>query len=246
MRSKRLLSGLFIPIGLLYMQQSNAQSPADSAFSYPSLTQAVEVYTNSNAARDRLYNGPLYSGYDHHPQGHPFFISDTLLAGSVSYDGIVFPDIRLSYDLIKDVVVMKNGQKDINFQLLPEKLQYFTVAEHRFLYLTTDSSTVNLPATGYYEELYQGKAIALARHEKTIQSTGKAEENLSDYRQYDFYYVEVGGRFYSVHSERNLRDAFGSDKLLVRNFMKRSRLSFRKDPVTTLTRVAEYYSQLKN
>jgi hypothetical protein len=69
MRSKRLLSHLFMPIVLLYSQQTNAQSPSDSAFHYTSLTQAVEVYTNSNAARDRLYNGPLYSGYDHHPQG---------------------------------------------------------------------------------------------------------------------------------------------------------------------------------
>jgi hypothetical protein len=246
MRSKRLLSRLFIAIGLLYMLQTNAQSPPDSAFQYTSLTQAVEVYTNSNAARDRLYNGPLYSGYDHHPKGHPFFMSDTLLTGSVLYDGVLFPFVRLSYDLTKDVVVMKNEQKDLNFQLLPEKIQYFTVAQHRFLYLASDSSDVGLPASGFYEVLYQGKTIAIVRHEKTIQVTGKAEENLSNYRQYDYYYLEVGARFYAVHSERNMLDAFGSDRTLIKDFVKRSRLRFRKDAVNTLTMVAEYYSKIKN
>jgi hypothetical protein len=107
-------------------------------------------------------------------------------------------------------------------------------------------SAAGLPATGFYEELYYGKAIALARHEKTIQYPGKAEENLSNYRQYDYYYLEIGGRYYGIHSERNLLDAFRSDKVPIRNFVKRSRLSFRKDPATTLTRVAEYYNKFKN
>jgi hypothetical protein len=41
-------------------------------------------------------------------------------------------------------------------------------------------------------------------------------------------------------------DAFGPDKTLIRDFVKRSRLSFRKDPVATLAKTAEYYSKLDN
>jgi len=235
MKSRQLLSFLI----LLYTHHHAISQPLSDS-------EAIQSYTTSPAARDKLYNGPLYSGYDHHPQGHPFFISDTLLTGSISYDGIFFPDVRLSYDLNKDVVIMKNAQKDIEFQLLPEKLPYFTVAQHRFLYLTTDSTAVDLPSTGFYEELYHGKAIALARHEKVIQYIGRAEENLSHYRQYDFYYLQVKGRYYSIHSERNMLDAFGPDKALIRDFVKRSRLSYRKDPTTTLAKTAEYYSKSDN
>lgn len=232
MKSEQILSFLI----LLYTHYPAISQPLSDS-------EAVQSYTTSPAARDRLYNGPLYSGYDHHPQGHPFFLSDTLLTGSISYDGIVFPDVRLSYDLNKDVVIMKNALKDINFELLPEKLQYFTITQHRFLYLTSDSTAVDLPSTGFYEELYHGKAIALARHEKVIQSIGRAEENLFRYRQYDFYYLEVKGRYYSIHSERNMLDAFGPDKTLIRDFVKRSHLSFRKDPVTALAKTAAYYSK---
>jgi hypothetical protein len=227
------------------MLQATAQSPSDSTFYYRSLTQAVEIYTNSDVARVTLYNGPLYGGYDHHPQGHPFFLSDSLLPGSVLYNGVLFPDIRLSYDLFRDVVIMKNDVKDVTFELLPERLPYFVVAEHRFLYLGSDSSAVNFPGTGFYEELYHGKATALCRREKTIQMAGKAEENLSIYRQYEFYYLEVNGRYYPIHSERNLLNIFGSDKVAMREFVKKFHLSFRKDPGTTLSRVASYYSQLK-
>ncbi|HEY4287863.1 MAG TPA: hypothetical protein VGN00_12245 [Puia sp.] len=235
MNPKQLLSFLIL---LCTHRDAISQPLSDS--------EAVQSYTTSPASRDKLYNGPLYSGYDHHPQGHPFFISDTLLTGSISYDGILFPGVRLSYDLTKDAVIMKNVQKDINFQLLPEKLPYFTIAHHRFVYLTSDSTAVDLPSTGFYEELYHGKAIALARHEKVIQYIGRAEENLTHYRQYDFYHLQVRGRYYSIHSERNMLDAFGPDKTLIRDFVKRSRLSFRKDPVATLAKTAEYYSKLDN
>jgi hypothetical protein len=227
------------------LQTAVAQSPSDSADYYRSLTQAVEIYTNSNAALATLYNGPLYGGYDHHPQGHPFFLSDTLLQGSVLYGGVLFPDIRLSYDIVKDVVIMKNELKDINFQLIPERLPYFSVAQHQFIYLSSDSSAADLPASGFYEELYHGKTAALCRHQKTIQMSGKPEENLYIYHQYDFYYLEVNGRYYAIHSERNLLNVFGSDKVLVREFVKKFRLRFRKDPGTTLSRVAAYYSELK-
>jgi hypothetical protein len=232
MKSRQLLSFLV----LLYTHHCAISQPISDS-------EAVQSYTTSPAARDKLYNGPLYGGYDHHPQGHPFFISDTLLTGSISYGGIFFPDVQLSYDLAKDVVIMKNAQKDINFELLPEKLQYFTVLQHRFLYLTSDSTAIDLPATGFYEELFYGKAIALARHEKVIQYIGRAEENLSHYRQYDFYYLQMNGRYYPIHSERNMLDAFGPNKTLIRDFVKKSRLSFRKDPATALARTAEYYSK---
>jgi hypothetical protein len=245
MRCTNRLSRTFISIGVLFMLQTAAQSPSDSALNYRSLTQSFEIYTNSDAARGTLYNGPLYGGYDHHPQGHPFFLSDTLLPGSILYGGVLFPDIRLSYDIARDVVIMRNEVKDIIFQLIPEKLPYFTIAQHQFIYLASDSSAVNMPESGFYEELYHGKTAALCRHEKTIQMTGKAEENLSIYHQYNFYYLEMNGRYYAIHSERNLLNVFGSDKVNVREFMKKFRLSFRKDPGTTLSRVAAYYSELK-
>jgi hypothetical protein len=245
MRVARHLSLLIIPLGLLLTNPANAQAPPDSALTALSDTAAIASYTNSPAARERLYNGPLYTGYDHHPQGHPFFIADTLMPASIEYDGVLFPATPVTYDLFKDVLVLHNTRKAIDFQLVPEKIGYFTLAQHKFIYLPADSSTPGLPATGYYEELYSGKTTALARHLKVIQQ-GNAAENLSNYRQYDFYYLQVAGRYYPIHSEKAMLAALGADKGRVREFIKRSRLKFRKDPAGTLAKVAEYYSQSPN
>ena len=211
-----------------------------------SITPAVLVYTHSPGADSRFYNGTLYPGYDHHVQGHPFFGSDSLSAASICYDEIVYPDIRLSYDLVKDAVIMPDRRNTVSIQLLPEKIRFFTIGDRRFIYLSPGINTVNAPQTGFYEELYSGKATALARHEKTIQPFGKADENLFQYRQYDHYYLEVNGRYYTVHNNHSLLDAFGAAKDPVRNFLRKNRISFSSNREYALAKAAEFYSQLKN
>ena len=246
MSSKRYLSLLPLVAGMLCMRGVNAQIPSDSIADSQSFSQAIDVYLNSAVGHERLYSGPLYTGYDHHTQGHPFFMTDTLLPGSAFYDGVLFPELRLSYDLVKDVVVMRDERQGITFQLEPEKLPYFTLARRRFVYLAADSSSADHPPPGFYEELYHGKAVALVRHEKVNRQLGKAEDNASVYLQFDHYYLQIGGRYYSVHSDRGLLDAFGSPKALVQHFMKTSHLSYRRDAENALKKTAEYYSQVKN
>jgi len=235
---------------LLYVQKADAQSGTagvtDSSFHDRLLTQAIQVYTRSPAARDRLYNGTLYPGYDRNGQGFPFFLSDTLLTGSVEYDGIFYPEVPLSYDIVIDMVIMPDARRTFQFQLIAEKLRYFDVAQHHFLYLAPDSNAIRAPTAGFYEELYHGKATALARHIKKVQSIGRADENLFRYRQYDYYFLEVKGRYYPIHSEGDLLDAFGTDRNRVRDFIKKSRLRFKRDPESTLIKTTEYYSQTNN
>jgi hypothetical protein len=211
-----------------------------------SVTRAVLVYTHSPGADSRFYNGTLYPGYDHQPQGSPFFGPDSLSAGSICYDEVIYPDIRLSYDLVKDAVIIADRRNAVSIQLLPEKIRFFTIGKNRFIYLSPGINTANAPQTGFYEELYSGKATALARHEKTIQPFGKADENIFQYRQYDRYYLEVNGRYYTIHNNRSLLDAFGAAKDPVRNFLRKNRISFSSNREYALAKAAEFYSQLNN
>jgi hypothetical protein len=214
----------------------------DSTFQ-SSLTAAIIVYTHSPAADAGLYNGTIYPGYDHHAQGHPFFLSDSLLPGSVCYAGVLYPDISLSYDLVRNIVVMPDRRKTLLFQLLTGQIRYFTLAQHRFIHLTPDSNAANAPAAGFYEELYKGKATALAHHEKTLQNTGKAEENLSRYQQYDTWYLEIKDRYYTVRNNNSLLEAFGAEKGRIRDLLRKNHIRFKKDPASALIKAAEYYGQ---
>lgn len=229
-----LLPALFILTG------AQAQDSVPS-----SLTEAILVYTHSPAADARLYNGIVYLGYDRHAQGHPFFMSDSSLPGSVCYDGIVYPQETLSYDMDKGILIIPDRRKTLDIQLLSEKIRWFTIGQHRFVHLTPDSNAVNAPEAGFYEELYRGKATAWAWHEKRMLSGGDVGGHAYHYQQYDHYYLELNGRFYTIHNNSSLLNAFGTGKDEIKTFLRKSRISFKKNPEHALTAAAEYYTQLK-
>ena len=234
MNSKRLLGPILIGLILLH--------PPASA----QLKEAILTYTGSPAANWRLYNGPLYLGYDHHAQGHPFFRSDSALAGSADYDGIYYPSLHLSYDLVKDVVIIPDNQHSAWLQLLTEKLTGFSIGPDRFIYLSPDSTAENQPGAGYYHLIYEGKARVLAKHWKQVQNIGKAEENLTNYRQYDNWYLEMNHRYILIHNQKSLLKAFGAGDKGLRNILHSRNLSFKNDPAGALTAAAELLNQPTN
>jgi len=207
---------------------------------------ARTVDSEANLAWDRSggpHNGRLYLGYDHHAQGHPFFGSDGPQPGAAEYDGIFYPALDLSYDLVKDIVIIPDKQKSAYVQLLTEKLTAFSLGENRFIYLPEDSTAINQPTAGYYQLLYNGKARALAKHWKQVQNNGKAEENLTIYRQYDSWYLEMNNRYLPIHSQKSLLKAFGAGDKGLRNILHSKNISFKKHPAAALTAAAELLSQ---
>ncbi|HXB07386.1 MAG TPA: hypothetical protein VNW04_09725 [Puia sp.] len=237
---QKQLLGLTTLTCLLLARSPAFSQPADSG---PRLSEAVLAYTGSAAAATRLYNGPLYLGYDRHAQGHPFFLSDSALPGSADYDGITFPNLALSYDLAKDLVIIPDKQHSTWLQLLSDKLPGFTIGDHRFTWLAPDSNAINPPEAGYYELLFAGKARALVKHRKLVQNNGKAEENLSIYRQYDSWYLEMNNRFITIHSQKSLLSAFGAGDKGLRNLLRTRKLHFKKDPDAAMSAAAELLSQ---
>lgn len=217
----------------------------DSGFQR-SLTTAILAYTHSPAAGAGLYNGPIYSGYDRHAQGHPFFLSDSLLNGSVHYAGVLYPDIPLSYDMVQQIVIMQDKRKDLRFQLNTEQIRYFILAGRFIIRLIPDSTAANAPAPGFYEQLYKGRATALARHEKVVKEIGKADENLSRYREYDTWYLEINDRYYLIRNDRSLTAAFGGEGSHVRDLLRKNHIRFKKDPAVALAKAAEFYTQSKS
>jgi hypothetical protein len=254
---KKILVFSFFLSTLNSLQKTAAQNPAaqdtvaqntlaDSGFYSTSMNRAIHYYTDGTGASSNLYNGIIYQGYNHHVQGHPFFAVATFQEGSISYDGIVYPDIPLSYDLVNDQVIIPNNDKSVLIQLLKEKLAYFYSSGHLFIRILPDSAAVNFPGTGYYDNLYSGKATVLVKREKKAQTFGKAEEDLSRFVEYDHYYLLLNNRYYEVRNRGSVLDALQDKKTAMKDFFRGNKISFKKDPAYFLVRTAEYYSQLKN
>ncbi|HTL07215.1 MAG TPA: hypothetical protein VL307_03120, partial [Chitinophagaceae bacterium] len=193
-----------------------------------------------------LFNGIEYLRSSHGVQGTPFFLADSFFTGNVYYDGHLYERIPLHYDLVTDDVITQNYAQNNELKLVPEKLQYFSLQDHFFVRITTDSTLPDFIKTGFYEQLYDGKMTVLAHHEKLARQFGAAADNTLRYTEYNSYYVLLKGVFYRADNKSDFLSLAGAQKDALKKYMKANKLQFKKNKEADMVKTAAYFSQLTN
>src|SRR5690348_14223780 len=135
----------------------NLSAQVAGAANLPSAAdQVVQLYKDSLKENLRIYNGNEFAGNYPGVPGHPFFEYAEPQQGSVFYDGIRYPDVQLSYDIINDEIIFTDPVKNRVIKLVTQKVDWFTIGEHLFVNIRPDSNSVNFPGSGFYESLYDG------------------------------------------------------------------------------------------
>jgi len=234
---------VLIPVYCLLPFLSRAQTaPADSAFGRQVAALLVQSYKKQTAENLHLYNGSEYVLHGHGVKGFPFFQSATPLNGSVFYDGNLYEDTGLQYDLEEDNLVISDYSGNYPICLVKDKIGYFNIDGHRFVRLLSGEG---LPSPGFYESLYSGKLNAWAKKLKKPISLDASGSDAS-YHAYASYFIEKQGVFYPVDKERSVLAVLNDKKDVLKKFIRSNKLSYKKDPELFLTRVAEYYTQQKD
>jgi hypothetical protein len=169
-------------------------------------------------------------------------MEETFKQGSLYYNGSFYEDVPLMYDINKDAVVSRNFSKNINIQLLSEKIQAFTIGANSFVRIDADSSSTL--SSGFYEKLYEGAYTVLARHGKKI-LLSKAEENSAKFMEFNYYYIAKEDAYHMIRAESDLLSLFKDQRPEIRKFLNRKEISFKKDPVNAIVQTVKYYEQLK-
>ena len=230
-----------------------AQQSPDSAF--------LRQYLHDELGPDsRLYNGYEYIRNGTPAKGFPFFYSDSLQTASLSYDGILYRNIPLEYDLVLDKVVIPDYTGKALISLIDEKVDDFSFGPHHFHYIAG-----NAPTPGFYEVLFSSATAdasprhatptvpgaaappitLLARREKKLIFPSNREDQ-ARYDQHNSYYLHLGDRFYSVDGKDALLDALKDKKEALKKYIRENKIRFKTQLETALTLTTAYYTHLSH
>ena len=107
-----------------------------------------------------LYSGTEYVKQFNESTGNPFFpVKNTF--GSLSYNGFAYNNIEILYDCEDDIPIIRDIQGLLKLKLIREKLEAFTVDNHKFVKIKLLSSQGE-----FYEEIYRGKYALLMQWQK--------------------------------------------------------------------------------
>ena len=163
---------------------------------------------------------------------------------TIRFEGMTFEQIPTLYDIVRDQVIILDYHKFFKINLPADKIQEFELPGHTFIRLLHDSS--NGIKTGFYEQLYLGKVMLVAKREKKISQQYSNMEINNVVYSYNFYYIRKGNVFYPVSSKKSLLKVLRPKQKEVQQYLKKNKIKFKKAPEKALLMAVEYYDQLMN
>lgn len=227
---------------LFHSNKAIAQTSADQVRG-DSFTNTKAYFQNETGADLHLYTGKEYIKPSVNIKGHPFFETDQMQSGEIFYDGTFYENVPLQYDIASQEVVINRYNSNEAIQLPNEKIKYFLFDGKRFENIfSIEGKDENVKST-IYEIMSSGKASVLIKRIKKIKNGLRAEDPAS-FVEEDEFYVRKEKNLYTINDKGSVMEAFGDKKDLIKTFIRKNKLRFKKNTEKELIITAEYYSTL--
>ena len=191
-----------------------------------------------------LLNGRIWRNQYSNAMNDQFFLANSFLKGSVTFNGRRFNNLDLKYDIANDElilsiesypVILMNKEKVDSFSLV------FGNRNYHIINAGTDSSDI---LRGYVNVLYDGPSTLFVKYTKKIQPLavdGRYDLFFQEHR----IYLKKGKEIVPVSGKRKLLKLLEDKKREIRDYIKNNRLRLmQKDPGTFIP-VLEYYDSIR-
>jgi len=221
----------------------------DSSSQQAAFNNAVNLYNGALGIQVPIYSGPEYYFYDPHIKGNAYYQDiNGFSKGSVYYDGTMYNNISLLYDVNTDDLVGLFPNRISKFIVQKPKVSTFDYLGSHFININKDTLPNNTALeSGYYRQLYAGRSEVLARYTKSMQSTTSTSSLVEYYfTSKTYFYIKKNNVFHSVGSKGSVLDFFKDRKSDLKKFIKANNLDFKDRPEEAMVKVANWYDHLSN
>ena len=173
-----------------------------------------------------LFNGPQFKDENLHAwdDSHIYFGSANYVSSNLVYNGQLYIDVPLRYDIFGDNVSIRSSDhlSIFKIRLIPESTAGFSIDDRHFTRLLTTG--LALPGHGFFEISFIGDNYALyTKHLKR-----KKRETVNKVLQYRFvnenyYLLWVNNSYHTIYSIKDFKQIIPDRYMQVRNFRKQNK-----------------------
>lgn len=232
---------------IFYTSQAIGQDRnADSVHFHETQLTLINSYNKAIGKQSRLYNGPDFSPYLFQSVTNANFLDSTkFAAGTVNYDGIVYANVPLIYNIHKDLVLSLLYNRLFTYSLVSDEVASFDMLGHHFINVWPDSLNKQMEA-GFYNEVYHGKLQVLGRYVKTLQNENTGPTIDKVFIEKDTYYLKKGKAYYNVTKSGDFYKVLADKKKELKKYLNDKNINFNHNKEQAMALLAAYYDKLTN
>lgn len=235
---------LYYLISLIFLfnltRASCQTSSADQSSDYNNIKA---YYQNEIGDRSHLYTGKEYPPYKAGIQGTQFFISPQMQHSTLFYDGVLFEDVPMLFDLVRHDVVINRYESNTRIKLLNEKIKYFIISGHRFENLTFREVNSEQVSNDFFDIIFSGRVDVLVNRIKKIEMTLNPEDP-PKFTERDKFFIRNDNNIYSSENAKSIVKALSDKKDQVKVFIRKNKFKFKNNAEEEIVKVAAYYETL--
>ncbi len=190
-----------------------------------------------------LYNGKMWRNPYTMMKGDQFLFSQEYLYGSLTINGNFYKNILLNYDIYNDEILTPKNKGSI-VQLNKEMVDSFTLVFGGETYRFVNTQEDSLPVIkGFVNVLYRGKSALYVKYKKEIESLAVDDKYDLFYQTYRIYFLNEG-KVHQISNKSDLLKILKTDKIRIKEFMKKNRLRVSKKEAESFIPVIRYYDSI--
>lgn len=173
-----------------------------------------------------LYNGKQYVNLDVnriYKGKHSFFLTDKVVTGSILYDGQIYYDVDMKYNLETDnlLIALKPGAVASILQLIRDKVDRFTIEDYTFIRIDGFKEN-NTLVNGFHQVLLKNTAYSLLKRHQKIRR--KKIGNVGDNKLYfefvskNTYVLFADGHYKRIKSKGDVIKMYPTLKKAINQF----------------------------
>ena len=198
-----------------------------------------KVYDQQLGGKTRLYNGVEFIDpfEKKEIEGFPYFSIDDWQDGSIYYDGQLYENVPLLFDVYQNRIIVDHPKSHTKIELITEKVKYFLLSGKLFVQL-------QVPVTGFYEQLYAGEIKIYAKHYKTIKEKVGSQSMITEFLNKRKLYILRNGTYYTISSKKSALAVLKEHKNELNKLLGQEKISFKNNKEHALARMGYYFDQL--
>jgi len=202
----------------------------------------IESYLSKAGNQAIIYSGKEEVKYPTHIINHPYVDTKEYRKGNLSFDGIMYPNVRMRLNSHTGELIVINPDSRYNLVVPTDRVDYATIDSLYIFYLQPDNE-YNL-REGYYVRLRNGKHPVLKRQTSFLKSRTKDLELEVSFDIQKRFYVLKDGVYTQVNSQRGILKLFKSHKKELKQYIKQHEINFRESPEKAILAITEQYEIL--
>lgn len=235
MKAEILILLLFISSEWLFAQQMDVSQKAPDTL--------VQSYFSGVQEHALIFNGKEYTRYGRQTTNHPYFIQEEFKDGSVCYDGIVYPQVKMRLDLYRNELTVIAPNKPYPIIVEKERVDYIKLHDHLVLN-TRIKNWKNMTDNEYIVLLHDGTYPVFKKY------TLKYEEQINQlaieasFRIQEQFFICKENFCYPVKNKKSILDLFPDKKKELGNYIRQQKMNFKKQPEQAFVTIVEQYETI--